>query len=300
MGDVDLEHLSFRLTDKQEMRRVTIADLDVKSEHMVKNMGKYGVYLKLHNKDIDKGTIIYRYIKVEYLNKTIREGKLFVPNIQKFEDVRETKGLREAIKDIPELRPIPNHWMRQYKNRIMRTLNLCALCWTTDNRLNGLPDESFLMWKFYSLQKSNISEGEKALYRIEPYCRIETTIGKLIESLVAKTHDIVISDVIYGETHELNDYEYLLFRKSIYFEQEQEIRMAVLSKNPKGTLLKVNVEKLLEDADIIVSPFALKDDKNIEELRKLCETIKGVKVIPSNILLNIDGAYNEKYASFLR
>ena len=287
-------------TKKRNGGRVKIDDLGVTNEHRVKIMGKYGVYLKLHDKTKTRDTAIYRYIKAEYLSKTIREGKLFVPNIQKFEDLRETKGLQEKIQNIPKLRPIPDFGTRQYTNRIMRTLGLCALCWTTDNRLNAQSDESFLMWKSYSLQKSNISEGNNALYRIESYCRIETTIGKLIESIDAKTHDIVISDVIYGQTHELNDYEYLLFRKSVYFDQEQEIRMAVLSKNPKGTFLKVNVEKLLEDTKIIVSPFALKDDRNIEELRKLCETIKGVKVVPSNILLNIDGAYNEQYAIFLR
>ena len=299
MGDVNFNHFKFEFTDKQRMRRVTIADLDIKSEHKVKTLGKYGVYLKLHNKSINRDTIIYRYIKAEYLNKTIREGKLFVPNIQKFEDLRETKGLQEKIQTIPKLRPIPDFGTRQYTKRIMRTLGLCSLCWTTDNRLNGQSDESFLMWKSYSLQKSNISEGNNALYRIEPYCRIETTIGKLIESIEAKTHDIVISDVIYGQTYELNDYEYLLFRKSIYFDQEQEIRMAVLSNNPKGTFLKVNVEKLLEDTKLIVSPFALKNDKYIAELRLLCESLGKVEVAPSNIFLNVDGAYNEYYLSIL-
>lgn len=286
-------------TKKRNGERVKIDDLGVTNEHRVKIMGKYGVYLKLHDKTKTRDTAIYRYIKAEYLNKTIREGRIFVPNIQKFEDVREMKGLQEAIQDIPELRVIPDYGTRQYTKRIMRSLSLCALCWTTDNRQNGQTDESFLMWKSYSLQKSNISEGNNTLYRIEPYCRIETTIGKLIDSLEAKTHDIVVSDVIYGDTHELNDYEYLLFRKSIYFDQEQELRMAVLSRNPKGAFLKVNVEKLFKDTEIIVSPFVLKDDRNIAELRKLCETLKDVKVVPSNILINVDGAYNEQYAKFL-
>ena len=300
MSNVDLEHLSFRLTDKQRMHRVTIADLDVTSEHMVKNLGKYGVYLKLHNKTIDRDTIIYRYIKVEYLNNILREGRIFVPNIQMFEDEREMKGLHESIKNIPNLRIIPDYKMRQYKKRIMRTLNLCVLSWTMDNRLNGKQDESYLMWKSCSLQKSNITEGGNALYKIEPYCRIETTIGNLIDSIEVNTHDIVISDVIYGDTYELNDYEYLLFRKSIYFDQEQEVRVAALSKNPKGTFIKINVEKMLEDTEIIVSPFTLKDDRYIAELKILCESMKTVNVVPSNIILNIDGAYNEQYAIFLR
>ena len=280
--------------------RVIIEELDVTTKHRVKNLGEYGVYLKLQNKKINRDTTIYRYIKAEYLNKTIREGRLFVPNIQKFEDVREMKGLQEEIQNIPKLRPILDYGTRQYTKRIMSTLGLCALCWTTDNRLNGQSDESFLKWKSYSLQKSNITEGNNALYRVEPYCRIETTIGKLIDSLESTTHDLVISDVFYGDTHELNDYEYLLFRKSIYFDQEQEIRMAVLSNNPKGTFLKVNVGKLLDGTEIIVSPFALKDDNNILILRKLCQTLEKVIVSPSNIVLTIDGAYNEHYAKFLR
>lgn len=299
MVNFDLKSLGFRLADSYKMRRVTIADLDVNSEHLIRSMGKYGIYLKLHNKSINRDTIIYRYIKVDYLNKAIKEGGFLVPNIQMFEDLREMKGISESIKNIPNLRIIPDHWMRQYKKRIMRTLNLCVLSLTIDNRLNGEQDESFLMWKSYSLQKSNIIEGNKVLYRIEPYCRIETTIGKLMDSIEAKTHDIVISDVIYGDTHELNDYEYLLFRKSIYFDQEQEIRMAVLSKNPKGTFLKVNIGKLLDGTEIIVSPYVMKDDSNIAELIIQCKNLRNVQVVPSNILLNVEGAYNDIFSRIL-
>ena len=59
-------------------------------------------------------------------------------------------------------------------------------------------------------------------------------------------------------------------------------------------------KQLLEDTEIIVSPFTLKDDRYIAELKILCESMKTVNVVPSNIILNIDGAYNEQYAIFLR
>ena len=95
MTNVDIKHFVLGPDKKHNKGRVRIEDLDVTSEHRVRTMGKYGVYLKFHNKGIDRYTAVYRYIKAENLIRAIREGRIFVHNIQQFDDVREMKGLQE-------------------------------------------------------------------------------------------------------------------------------------------------------------------------------------------------------------
>ena len=286
--------------NRTRKRRVTIEDLECTCEHKIKDLGHYGVYFKPH-KNINLGTQIYRYMKIDDLIRSIRDEKLHFSNIQSFEDSRETNRLDYTRENNPPLKPILNYYQRNNVKRIERSLNLCASCWTFDIRVNNQPDESYLMWKAHS--------GDSGIS-----CRVETTIGNLINCIESERYDLVVSDVIYGDTRELNEYEYTLFHKSIYYDQEQEVRMVILATRSynsndkdekkceiiekydtetKGIDIKIDVAKLFAHPNpekifrIIVSPFAKKEDNdNITELMQLCDEKCGINVTLSNVLIN--------------
>lgn len=300
--------ITFALKLKSKKHRVTVDDLAVTSKHLEKQLGQHhGVYLKLHNNQINKNTLIYRYIEIDRLIEMISQNKLYAQNIQRFEDAREINGINDSSEHLSAqmLWPIPDYESLNRIKRKRRTLHLCASCWTFDLRSNGAPSQSFLMWKANSISYNSI----KKIYEPSIRCRIETSIGNLIDSIESKRHDIVISDVVYGE-RTLNDYEQLLFHKSIYYDQEQEIRLAVLTnktmvdptdEQPIGMNIKINVKKLLtphaqEPNKIIVSPFAKKNDERITVLERLCKSFNNVEVIPSSVFLN-NRYYSELYNS---
>lgn len=286
--------------NRTRKKRVTIEDLECTCEHQIKDLGHYGVYFKPH-KNINLNTQIYRYMKMEDLIKSIRNEKLHFSNIQSFEDSRETNRLDYTRENNPPLKPILNYHQRNSVKRIERSLNLCVSCWSLDIRVNNQPDESYLMWKAYSKEPDTL-------------CRVETTIRNLINCIESKRYDFVVSDVIYGDTCELNEYEHALFHKSIYYDQEQEVRMAILAsrsynsnkkdeKESKKTEkdntatkeinIKIDVAKLFAPPNpekkfrIIVSPFAKKEDNdNITELMQLCNEKCNVNVTLSNVLIN--------------
>lgn len=222
---------------------VKIEELDLSEEQKVRDVNGHYIYLKGYNYDLRSDTKLYRYIKLSSLLDMLFYDKMHVSNRQDFSDLREKDGLNKIAETIPSIysfSAIPSYHERIRSGKQKRkTLSVCVSCWTFDNRNNGKTDESFLMWKAYSNN--------------EITCRIETTIGRLINSITDTPSDIVISDVDYQSQKEMNEYEDLIFRKSLFYEDEQEVRMAVLSDNREGIDLKINKSTLLNE--IKLSPF---------------------------------------------
>ena len=222
---------------------VKVEELELLEEQKVGGVGGHSIFLRGYNHNLQPETKIYRYIKLSNLLDMLFYDKMHVSNRQDFTDLGEKDGLKRIPEGTPSIysfSAIPSYHERIRKGRQNRkTLSVCVSCWTFDNRNNGKTDESFLMWKAYSNN--------------EITCRIGTTIGRLINSITDMPSDIVISDVDYQSQKEMNEYEDLIFRKSLFYEDEQEVRMAVLSDNREGIDLKINKSTLLNE--IKLSPF---------------------------------------------
>lgn len=222
---------------------VKVEELELSEKQKVREVNGYNIYLRGYNYDLRSDTKLYRYIKLSSLLDMLFYDKMHVSNRQDFSDLQEKNGLNKIAEGIPSIYSfsvIPSYHERIRKGRQKRkTLSVCVSCWTFDCRNNGKTDESFLMWKAYSNN--------------EITCRIGTTIDRLINSIKQTPSDIVISDVDYQGQKEMNEYEDMIFRKSLFYEDEQEVRMAVLSSNREGIDLEVDNSILLNE--IKLSPF---------------------------------------------
>lgn len=256
---------------------VTIQDLGLSDILPQRKVGRHSIYLRHYNQDLTLDTAIYRYIKLSTLLDMLFYGLLHVSNRQDFTDLVEKKGLDTKVKELlslSSLSVVPNYRDRRRILKLHnRTLPLCVSCWTLDRRNNGEKDESFLMWKAYSRSDDII-------------CRIGTTIGRLIKSIQKTPSDIVLSDVDYKGEITMNEYENLLFRKSIYYEDEQEVRMVVLSNKREGIDLDVDNSILLNE--IKLSPFIppMLRFFIMDKLKERCKknTNKEIKIICSEVM----------------
>ena len=243
---------------------VKVEELDLSEKQKAREVNGYNIYLRGYNYDLRSDTKLYRYIKLSSLLDILFYDKMHVSNRQDFSDLREKNGLNKIAEVMPSIysfSAIPSYHERIRKGRQKRkTLSVCVSCWTFDNRNNGKTDESYLMWKAYSNN--------------ELTCRIGTTIDKLINSITETPSDIVISDVDYLGQKEMNEYEDLIFRKTLFYEDEQEVRMAVLSDNREGIDLKINKSTLLNE--IKLSPFIppILGYFILGELQKWCKSNK--------------------------
>lgn len=247
---------------------VTIKELELSEIQLARKVNRHSIYLRGYNHKLLQETKVYRYIRLSTLLDMFFFDKMHISNMQDFTDLREKKGLKKIVKELSSIysfSAVPNNRDRRREEKFKnRTLSVCVSCWTFDRRNNGKTDESFLMWKAYS-------QGDII-------CRIGTTIGQLIDSIKETPSNIVISDVDYKGKIELNEYENLIFRKSIYYEDEQEVRMVVLSKNRNGVDLTIDNSILLNE--IKLSPFIPPALRTfiLEKLIDLCKKRKFYKI----------------------
>ena len=222
---------------------VSLKELGLSDIKPMKEIDGFRVILKGHNYELQPQTKIYRYMRLSTLLDMLFDGTMHISNRNDFTDLREKNGLISIVENLSSFSAVPNYHDRLLMKRLekdkQRALSVCVSCWTLDRRNENSTDESFLMWKAYS--KDDIT------------CRIGTTIGELMESIKKTSSDIVISDVDYKGEIEMTEYEDLIFRKSIYYTDEQEVRMAVLSSNRGGVDIEVNNQILLKE--IRISPF---------------------------------------------
>lgn len=258
------------------MKKVTITreELGFKQDNIIRSFGEHNIYFKSHIVLLKNDLKIFRYISLSTLVNMLYNGTLYVSNIQSFSDIREKEGMKKDIEPLPIISPCPAYHdririQREEKKR-QRILSLCASCWTMDNRGNGENDESFLMWKAYT--------GN------EMTCRIATNLENLINSLKDSVDDIVISDVVYNEDSNMTECEKLIFRKSLHYEQEQEVRMVVLNDNRDGISIPVDIGTLLNE--IRLSPFIQPNTASfiLEGLRTRCSKYPNVVLSYSDIM----------------
>lgn len=170
--------------------------------------------------DVTLDTPIFRYIKLEHLFTLLQSKKLYIPNRRTFTDLRDKVGIEKFIptEKMPwEIKLVPSyrnkrHLVEQKKIKEM-ALDLCISCWSMDIDANHNAEERFLMWKAY---------GSAQLC-----CRIRTTIKKLIENVIVP-YDMIVSDVSYDSQREANVVDRLIFNKSTFYRDEQEVRLVVM------------------------------------------------------------------------
>ena len=209
------------------------------------NKGNHFIYFKPICQNVNMDTPIYRYTKLRYLISMLDNNQLFIPNRNSFTDLRDKQGIDKYLPPkgvkFSHFTPVPSYNDKLRKNKIDQLKKklhvVCVSCWTFDSKNQTETDESFLMWKCYGGIDS---------------VRISTTIGKLINSIKELPYDMLISDVIYdlNKWHPFNNF---LFKKSIYYEDEHELRMVFLSRGENHLSFKVDMLNLIDE--IRTSPF---------------------------------------------
>ena len=198
-------------------------------------------------------SVVYKYIKKEYFNSMMQSQQLYVANRAQFSDRRE-KHWKENLKMRFILTPaFPSQEEKLfYKNlskKIDEAYTLCISCWTYDKHKDC--DESITNWKCYG----------------EDTYRIETTIEDLIWCIHPTDKIIILSPVSYEKSEYDGTVYNAIFKKYISYQDEQELRMCVLS-SAKNELLSIDTSKLIHK--IRLSPFSTKEQSMKEKAQLEC------------------------------
>lgn len=217
-----------------------------------------GVYV---HPDICLDSVVYKYIKKEYFYKMIYSQQLYVANRALFSDRRE-KHWKENFKMRFLISPAsPSEkdilFYKNLSEKINEAYTLCISCWTYDKHKDC--DESITNWKCYG----------------EDTYRIETTIEDLIWCIHPTDKIIILSPVSYEKSEYDGTVYNAIFKKYISYQDEQELRMCLLS-SAKNELLNIDILKLIHK--IRLSPFltkeqSKKDKVELERIFKLAPTI---------------------------
>lgn len=224
---------------------LTIDDLNLSNEHLIRRVGDYGIYFRHISPDICVDTEIFRYMKLPYFTSMIRDKVLYMPNRHSFSDLQDGRGLRKHISKhfldfgFSAVDAYKNRgWRKQFNKDKEKSMNLCISCWTTDKLSDGSCDESFLMWKAYAFTEMS--------------CRIKTTIQQFIYCITDIPCDLVVSDVEYNNTIP-QTISQLLFRKTNYYKSENEIRVVALIGKQDSVKIQIDPYTLIQG--VKTSPF---------------------------------------------
>lgn len=257
------------------MNCLTIQDLGLSEVNLIRKIGDYGVYFRNSRQNIFLNTEIYRYMKLDYFCSLVDENILYIPNRNKFTDLRDRLGLEKYISKHPldfGFSSVPSYkergWRKQREKENKKAMDLCISCWTTDILLNGEVGESFLMWKSYA--------------NTELACRLKTSIIHLINSIEELSCDLVVSGVDYSNNNN-KSYNDLLFKKSCYYESEHEVRIVALTNEKDHVDIKINPESLY--LSLNVSPFLtpIMESLVINGLKRRYPRLKSV-IEPSRVM----------------
>ena len=136
-----------------------------------------------------------------------------------------------------------------YKNlseKINEAYTLCISCWTYDKHKDC--DESITNWKCYG----------------EDTYRIETTIEDLIRCIHPTDKIIILSPVSYEKSEYDGTVYNAIFKKYISYQDEQELRMCLLS-SAENELLNIDTSKLIHK--IRLSPFVSKEQNKNDKVQ---------------------------------
>ena len=247
------------------------------------NYRKNGIiYVNNSILDKDMSMALYRYINCEYLIEMLNSGSLYVSNRQRFSDLRE-HGRKEDMKKFLPLSPILDDEESNKRSssesyrRWWASYHTCVSCWTSDEYDYGnssSSNENYLMWKSYS---NGIM------------CRIETNMDVLLDNISKNNtdlgYDILFSKVSYLEKERFadNNPQHYIFEKPIYYRDEQEYRLAVLSTN-ESVCLKIDPYIIINS--ITISPFVNPKIANviIRLLKKAFSKLNGITIKRSHVM----------------
>lgn len=192
--------------------------------------------------DLKLDAVIYKYMKKEYFISMVQNNQLYVANRSSFSDRRE-RHWKENIKMRFLFTPaFPTREEKErcniLSNKIVEAYKLCISCWTYDKHVDC--DESILNWKCY---------GENTF-------RIETTIEDLIWCFKPTDVKIVIAPVSYEKCEYDGTVYNSIFKKYISYQEEQELRMCLLSSNHHE---KLDIDTSRQIRKIRLSPFCSLD-----------------------------------------
>lgn len=234
-----------------------------------------GIYV--YNGIAEENKSLFRYMNLEYLYAMLRSKKLYLPNRQSFPDLRE-KGRKEKSRYAFTPQIMPHNKEQRERNEweiIARRYiyKVCISCWTFDEHEHpdqSLVHEDYLMWKAYASQAIG--------------CRIETTVQDLIGSIenTDREFDLLLSKAHYAPEGFDSFYD-CLFKKTLYYKNEQELRLCALTLDTNHVELPINPMQLIKK--ITISPFIDKDYAGllIKALEAEFPELAG-KVEPSHIL----------------
>ena len=232
----------------------------LKLEDIINNQFRVinGIYV---HPNICLDSVVYKYIPKKYFYNMMQSQQLYVANRAQFSDMRE-KHWKENFKMRFLITPasLSQEEKQFYGNlskKIDETYTLCISCWTYDKHKDC--DESITNWKCYG----------------EDTYRIETTIEDLIWCIHPTDKKIILSPVLYENSEYDGTVYNAIFKKYISYQDEQELRMCLLS-SAKNELLNIDILKLIHK--IRLSPFltkeqSKKDKVELEHIFKLAPTI---------------------------
>lgn len=254
--------------------KITINDLSVDDYRIIN-----GIYVHKDIADAKLNMAIFRYMPFEYLMSLIKKKTLYIANRSSFTDLTEKGEMLNLKYESTLLVSYRNKKEEKRMNASIRgrrvsAYNVCASCWTKDTYTYG--NESFLMWKCYSSS--------------QPVCRIETTIGDLINSISTEgiTDDIILSEmnyIDYKQNKYMGNIQHYLFEKPVAYTGEQEVRLYIMS-DKKQINLNINPSTMIKR--ILISPFVSNDLSKIlidffnSEFAELKIPIKKSSIIEKN------------------
>lgn len=232
----------------------------LKLEDIINNQFRVinGIYV---HPNICLDSVVYKYIPKKYFYNMMQSQQLYVANRAQFSDRRE-KHWKENFKMRFLISPAsPSEkdilFYKNLSEKINEAYTLCISCWTYDKHKDC--DESITNWKCYG----------------EDTYRIETTIEDLIWCIHPTDKIIILSPVSYEKSEYDGTVYNAIFKKYISYQDEQELRMCLLS-SAKNELLNIDILKLIHK--IRLSPFltkeqSKKDKVELERIFKLAPTI---------------------------
>ncbi len=192
------------------------------------------------HKDITTEKSICRYISIDCLIDMLSTNKLYVSNRKHLNDKRE-QGIKENLRDIfPLTAQYHSKEMTQNEAQRINDLHRAAYsvyvsCWT--QRI----EESIMFWHCYG----------------QDTCRIATTIGDLVNSIVSPNNTILIAPIKYDDRGRTELVEQKVFSKHVAYKDEQEIRLCVLPNEKENPpLLSIDLSAMIHE--IIINPFFCK------------------------------------------
>lgn len=212
-------------------------------------------------------TSIYRYMDLDFFLCMLKRKKLYVSKRRTFHD-KDEKQLPIKFFLPPHVVNTKQPNLKEETEAIMEkwrsyreTGDWPVSCWTLRN------DENYLMWKSYTTKFG---------------VRIATTIDRLVDSITPNNFNIWCGQLTYKGFHAVQEIGEMLFSKSAYYSNEEEVRFYfepksanlfddTASDNGIEIPLKLTVGGHHIFSEVVLSPFIKNDAAKV-----LCEMLQNM------------------------